>query len=106
MPPRQVCNVDKAKADFETVLRLKPDHKTATSELAATLDLAAALASLADSEGAGAGAAALRPSLDKVLGAAPDCPRAQLAEARLEMEAGNYEQVRGGGGEVGGGGQL
>jgi hypothetical protein len=95
---RQLCNVGAARADLETVTRMKPGHKAAVKELEALAQLEAALAKL-DGLGEGAPADGARAAIAEVLGAAPDCTRAQAAEAELEFDAKNYEQARGGGGE-------
>jgi len=101
-----MCSVTDAKSDFESVLKIKPNHSTAAKELAALGDLQAAFDQLQQLQQAHAGAAAAaaagspqpdvtsaRLVLDKVYSLAPDCIPAQLLDAQLEMMQGNYEQV-------------
>lgn len=98
-----MCSVDDAKSDFESLIKLKPNHTTAAKELAALDDLQAAFQQLqqlqqAHTDAAAAGgpmpeASSARVVLDKVYGLAPDCIPAQLLDAQLDMLQGNYEQV-------------
>jgi hypothetical protein len=98
-----MCSLDDAKSDFESLIKLKPNHTTAGKELASLDDLQAAFQQLqqlqqAHSDAAAAGgpmpdASNARAVLDKVYGLAPDCIPAQLLDAQLDMWQGNYEQV-------------
>lgn len=99
---RQMCSLQEAQADFESVIKLKPSHSSAAKELSSLSDLQAAFEQLqalqqAHADAAGVGqrpdVTAARQVLDKVYGLAPDCIPAQLLDAQLEMLAGNYEQV-------------
>lgn len=98
--------MEAARADLETVLKLRPGHKAAVKELAVLEDLSGRLRQLQAQAGAGAGgggtvvvggADAIRPQLDAVYAAAPDCVAAQLVEARADAAARNFEQVWAGG---------
>lgn len=98
-----MCSLDDAKSDFESVIKLKPNHSTAAKELASLTDLQGAFQQLQQLQEAHAGASAAggplpdvssaRQVLDKVYSLAPDCIPAQLMDAQLEMLQGNYEQV-------------
>lgn len=98
---RQMCSVTDAKSDFESVLKIKPNHSTAAKELAALGDLQTAFEQLQQLQQAHTAAAgspqpdvtSARVVLDKVYSLAPDCIPAQLLDAQLEMMQGNYEQV-------------
>lgn len=101
---RQMCSIEDAKADFESVMKLKPNHTSAVRELASLSDLQAAFQQLqqlqqlqkdaASSESQQLDLGSARQVLDKVFELAPDCIPAQLLDAQLEMLQGNYEQVR------------
>lgn len=98
-----MCSLDDAKSDFESVIKLKPNHSSATKELASLTDLQSAfqqLQQLQDTHASASAAGAPLPDvtsarqiLDKVFSLAPDCIPAQLMDAQLEMLQGNYEQV-------------
>jgi lipopolysaccharide biosynthesis regulator YciM len=88
---RQACNVNKAKTDFETVLSIKPEHKTAIKELELLNELQQHMGTLEQLQSADPDAA--KGAVNKVLQSAPDCVAAQLAEAQLEVQQGNWEQV-------------
>lgn len=100
---RQMCSLEDAKSDFESVIKIKPNHSTAVKELAALSDLQTAFEqlqvlqqhqeSVAATGGQQLDAAAARLVLDKIYSLAPDCIPAQLLDAQLEMVQGNYEQV-------------
>jgi lipopolysaccharide biosynthesis regulator YciM len=100
---RQMCSLEFAKSDFESVIKLKPNHSTAAKELSSLTDLQSAFQQLQQLQEAHAGASAAggplpdvssaRQVLDKVYSLAPDCAPAQLMDAQLEMLQGNYEQV-------------
>ncbi|GBF99265.1 dnaJ [Raphidocelis subcapitata] len=88
---RQLCNVEAARADLEAVTKIKPGHKAAVKELENLAALEAALAALDRLPSLQPDAA--RAAVAAVLDAAPDCTRAQVAEAEMEFGARNYEQV-------------
>jgi len=88
---RQLCNVAAARSDLEAVARIKPGHKAALKELDALQHLEAAVGML-DQVDTLAPAAA-KQAIALVLEAAPDCTKAQVAEARMDFGAKNYEQV-------------
>lgn len=100
---RQMCSLEDAKSDFESLIKLKPNHTAAAKELASLDDLQAAFQQLqqlqqAHTDAAAAGApmpdsTGARAVLDRVYGLAPDCIPAQLLDAQLDMLQGNYEQV-------------
>ncbi|GFR39803.1 hypothetical protein Agub_g291 [Astrephomene gubernaculifera] len=121
---RQMCSYAAAQRDFERVLELKPGQKVADQELKRTLSARTKLEQLEAlerqlslqqqqqqaSEGGGEGggdassnpaAAAvqalerIRPTLDALYEDSPDCLRAQLLEARLQLSAEGYEEVVG-----------
>jgi lipopolysaccharide biosynthesis regulator YciM len=89
---RQLCNIAAARSDLEQVIRIKAGHKAAVKELEAVAALEAAMGMLERLDSQGPEAA--RRAIAMVLEAAPDCTRAQVAEAQLEFAAKNYEQVR------------
>jgi lipopolysaccharide biosynthesis regulator YciM len=100
-----MCSLEDAKSDFESLIKLKPNHSSAAKELASLTDLQSAFQQLQQLQDAHAAATAAggplpdvssaRQVLDKVYSLAPDCIPAQLMDAQLEMMAGNYEQVCG-----------
>ncbi len=53
-----MCSIEDAKSDFESVIKLKPSHSTATKELASLGELQAAFEQLQALQQAHAGAAA------------------------------------------------
>jgi len=87
---RQACNVNNAKTDFETVLSIRPEHKTALKELELLKELQQHMDVLQQVQSADPAAA--KGAVDKVLQAAPDCVAAQLAEAQLEVQQSNWER--------------
>lgn len=116
---KQLCSAASARADLSRVLELKPGHKAAEKELEGLLGLEEALAGLDAAEaaaeaaagggaegGSGSGGsgenassssapdtAAARAAIARVLDAAPDCARAQLADAKLDFAADDFERV-------------
>lgn len=95
-PRRQLCNIAAARTDLEKVTAIKAGHKAAVKELEALSHLETAVGMLDQIGGVPLDAA--RQAINLVLEAAPDCTRAQVAEAQMEFDARNFEQVRGLGG--------
>lgn len=99
-----MCSLEDAKSDFESVIKLKPNHSSAAKELSSLTDLQNAFQQLQQLQEAHAAAStaggalpdvsSARQVLDRVYSLAPDCIPAQLMDAKLEMMQGNYEQVR------------
>lgn len=87
---RQVCNLQSARSDFDAILKLRPSHKSVAKELETLDQLENHVAAL---NTGGSDSQTTRHALQRIYDAAPDCVTAQLKEAELEMEAGNYEEV-------------
>lgn len=92
---RQLCNIAAARSDLDEVLRIKPGHKAALKELEALASLESAMGML--DQLASQPPDAARKAVEMILEAAPDCNKAQVAEAQMEFNQRNYEQVGGGG---------
>eukprot|EP00955_Chlamydomonas_euryale_P086025 364187-Chlamydomonas_euryale.AAC.3 len=90
---RTACSTQKARRDFSRVLELKPEHKSAASELALTEQVEGLLAGVRARFEAGGSLDGIGDQLQQVFDLAQDCTEAQLLDARLALANEDWDQV-------------